>query len=117
MLGSARVDLQFSELGGGVVDVHVFPASQYRMYAFIGLGYALFAAAESSGTFEIRIPTSGARYLVLDHGQGFEESIQDVRVAFRLVGMNPDLLLYGIAFTAVGAVLVLLDRRQKGRSF
>ena len=63
------------------------------------------------------VPTSGIWYLVLDHGQGLEESIQDVRVAFRLAGVNPDLLLYGGAFTTIGAVLVLLDRRQKGKSF
>lgn len=48
VLLSGRVDLQFSELGGGVVDVRVFPASEYRVFAFIGRGYALFTASDSS---------------------------------------------------------------------
>jgi len=117
VLLSGRVDLQFSELGGGVVDVRVFPASEYRVFAFIGRGYALFTASDSSAPSRFSFRRGGSWYLVLDHGQGFEESIQDVRIAFRLAGVNPDLLLYGGAFTAIGAVLVLLDRRQKGRSF
>lgn len=115
LLGSGRVTVAYEELSGRVVDVHVFPASQYRVYAFIGLGYALYSEQGTSGDFAVDLPQAGAYYLVVDHGSGFEETQQDVRLTYRVAGIDPDFLFVGLGMVAAGIGFVVLDLKWAPR--
>ena len=109
---------QFADLTGGVVNVYVFGETQYEWYAFIGLGQTLFSANGSSGTFAIDLPSSGTYYLVFAHGTGSEESRQEVRVSYRVAGIEPEFITVGSALIAPGIALVAVglwirERRHK----
>ncbi|MGQ0797393.1 MAG: hypothetical protein ACT4OI_05985, partial [Methanobacteriota archaeon] len=65
VLTAGRVTAAYEELAGGVVDIHVFPASQYRVYAFVGLGAALYSEQGTSGSFAVDLPQGGTYYLVV----------------------------------------------------
>ena len=106
VLGSSRMSGQFAALTGGVVNVYVFGETQYEWYAFIGLGQTLFSANGSSGTFAIDLPSSGTYYLVFAHGTGSEESRQEVRVSYRVAGIEPEFITVGSALIAPGIALV-----------
>lgn len=112
VLGPGRLAGTFEDVGGRVVDVQVFAERQYRSYEFIGLGYSLFSTRGSAGSFTVDLPGTGTYYLVFDHGAGFEGASQDVRVSYRLLGVEPDFLLAGAAFAAAGIGAVALGLRR-----
>ena len=121
VLGSSRVSGQFADLAGGVVNLYVFGESQYEWYAFIGLGQSLFSANGSSGTFAFHLPSSGTYYLVFAHGAGSEESRQEVRVSYRVAGIEPEFLGVGVPLIAIGIAGVGVglwwrDRQARGRN-
>ena len=115
VLGSSRVSGQFADLAGDVVNLYVFGERQYEVYAFIGLGRSLFSANGSSGSFAIDLPGSGTYYLVFAHGAGSEDSVQDVRVTYRVAGIEPEFIGVGLPLIAVGiaGVGVALWRRDR----
>ena len=115
VLGAGRVSVAYEELSGRVVDVHVFPASQYRVFAFIGLGYALYSEQGTSGSFTVDLPQGGTYHLVVDHGSGFEETRQDVRLTYRVAGIEPAFLLVGLGMVAAGIGFVVLDMKWAPR--
>ena len=106
---------QFADLAGDVVNLYVFGERQYEVYAFIGLGRSLFSANGSSGSFAIDLPGSGTYYLVFAHGAGSEDSAQDVRVTYRVAGIEPEFIGVGLPLIAVGiaGVGVALWRRDR----
>lgn len=121
VLGSSRVSGQFADPAGGVVNVYVFGESQYEWYAFIGLGQGLFSTNGSSGTFSIDLPSSGTYYLVFAHGAGSEEARQEVRVSYRVAGIEPEFLGVGVPLIAIGIAGVALglwwrDRQARGQN-
>jgi len=118
VLGSSRVSGQFADLAGDVVKVYVFGQTQYELYAFIGLGEGLFSVNGSSGSFSTDLPSSGTYYLVFAHGVGSEESAQDVRVSYRVAGIEPEFIGVGLGLIAPGIILVgvglwIRERRRK----
>ena len=115
VLGSSRMSGQFADLAGDVVNLYVFGERQYEVYAFIGLGRSLFSANGSSGSFVIDLPTSGTYYLVFAHGAGSEDSAQDVRVSYRVAGIEPEFMGVGVPLIAIGiaGVSVGLWRREQ----
>ena len=120
VLGSGRMSGQFADLAGDVVNLYVFGERQYEVYAFIGLGRSLFSANGSSGSFAIDLPASGTYYLVFAHGAGSEDSAQDVRVSYRVAGIEPEFMGVGVPLIAIGIAAVSLglwrrDRQARGR--
>ena len=120
VLGSSRVSGQFADLAGDVVNLYVFGERQYEVYAFIGLGRSLFSANGSAGSFAIDLPASGTYYLVFAHGAGSEDSAQDVRVSYRVAGIEPEFMgvgapLIAIGIAAVGIGLWRRDRQARRR--
>ena len=107
---------QFAALAGDVVNLYVFGEKQYELYAFIGWGNGLFSVNGSSGSFATDLPSSGTYYLVLAHGHGSENSAQDVRLSYRVAGIEPDLVGVGTALIAPGIALVGLGLwiRERG---
>ena len=121
VLGSSRVSGQFADPAGGVVNLYVFGETQYEWYAFIGLGQSLFSTNGSSGTFAIDLPSSGTYYLVFAHGAGSEDSRQEVRVSYRVAGIEPEFIGVGVPLIAIGIAGVGVglwwrDRRARGRN-
>jgi hypothetical protein len=106
VLGSSRVSGEFADPAGGVVNVYVFGEKQYELYAFIGLGQSLFSVNGSSGSFAIDLPSSGTYHIVFAHGAGSEDSEQDVRVSYRVAGIEPGFIGVGVALIAPGIALV-----------
>ena len=120
VLGSGRMSGQFADLAGDVVNLYVFGERQYEVYAFIGLGRSLFSANGSAGSFAIDLPASGTYYLVFAHGAGSEDSAQDVRVSYRVAGIEPEFMGVGVPLIAIGIAAVGIglwrrDRQAKGR--
>ena len=118
VLGSSRMSGQFADLAGDVVNLYVFGERQYEVYAFIGLGRSLFSANGSSGSFAIDLPGSGTYYLVFAHGAESENSAQDVRVSYRVAGIEPEFIgvgipLIGAGTASVGVGLWRRDRQTK----
>jgi len=118
VIGSSRMSGQFAALAGDVVNVYVFGEKQYELYAFIGWGYGLFSVNGSSGSFATDLPTSGTYYLVLAHGHGSENSAQDVRVSYRVAGIEPEFITVASALIAPGISLIAIglwmrERRHK----
>jgi hypothetical protein len=118
VLGSSRMSGQFAALAGDVVNLYVFGEKQYELYAFIGWGSGLFSVNGSSGSFATDLPSSGTYYLVLAHGHGSENSLQDVRVSYRVAGIEPEFITVGSGLIAPGIALVALglwmrERRHK----
>ncbi len=117
VLGSSRVSGEFADPAGGVVNLYVFGEKQYELYAFIGLGQSLFSANGSSGTFAIDLPSSGTYHIVFAHGAGSEDSEQDVRVSYRVAGIEPGFIGVGVALIAPGIAFVGVGLwiRERGR--
>ena len=76
---------------------------------------SLFSANGSSGSFAIDLPSSGTYYLVFAHGAGSEDSAQDVRVSYRVAGIEPEFIGVGSALIAPGIALVGLGLRFRER--
>ena len=118
VIGSSRMSGQFAALAGDVVNLYVFGEKQYELYAFIGWGNGLFSLNGSSGSFAIDLPSSGTYFLVLAHGPGSENSAQNVRVSYRVAGIEPEFITVGSGLIAPGIALVGLglwmrERRHK----
>jgi len=118
VIGSSRMSGQFAALAGDVVHLYVFGEKQYELYAFIGWGYGLFSVNGSSGSFAIDLPSSGTYFLVLAHGRGAENSTQDVRVSYRVAGIEPEFITVASGLIAPGIALVAFglwvrERRRK----
>src|SRR5207245_10595497 len=106
------------DLAGDVVNLYVFGERQYQVYAFIGLGRSLFSTNGSSGSVAIDLPSSGTYYLVSAHGAESENSAQDVRVSYRVAGIEPEFIgvgipLIGAGTAGVGVGLWRRDRQTK----
>ena len=70
--------------------------------------------------FAIDLPASGTYYLVFAHGAGSEDSAQDVRVSYRVAGIEPEFIGVGVPLIAIGIAAVGIglwrrDRQAKGR--
>jgi len=115
VIGSSRVSGQFADLAGDVVNLYVFGERQYEVYAFIGLGRSLFSANGSSGSFAIDLPSAGTYFLVFAHGAGSEDSAQDVRVSYRVAGIEPEFIGVGVPLIAVGIASVSLALWRRDR--
>src|SRR3989442_15144416 len=118
VIGSSRMSGQFAAPAGDVVNLSVFGEKQYELYAFIGWGSGLFSVNGSSGSFVTDLPSPGTYYLVLAHGHGSENSPQDVRVSYRVAGIEPEFITVGSGLIAPGIAVVALglwmrERRHK----
>jgi len=118
VIASSRMSGQFAALAGDVVNLYVFGEKQYELYAFIGWGHGLFSVNGSSGSFAIDLPSAGTYFLVLAHGPGSENSAQDVRVSYRVAGIEPEFITVASGLIAPGIALVGLglwmrERRHK----
>src|SRR5439155_11165855 len=77
-----------------------------------------FSVNGSFGSFSTDLPSSGTYYLVFAHGVGSEESAQDVRVSYRVAGIEPEFIGVGLGLIAPGIILVgvglwIRERRRK----
>lgn len=113
VLGPARVEGHFADPTGRPVDFFVFAQSEYDVYAQVGLSEPLFAGQGSGVDFSVPLESSGTYYLVLDHGDGFEWSVQEVRMSVRILGIEPQFLVVGLALIGSGIVAVAMALRRK----
>jgi len=93
----------------------VFGAAQYDSFRLDGTGPSLYSAQGASGSFSADLPGSGAYYLVLAHGDGFQYWGQAVRVSYRVAGIQPELLGIGLPFVAVGIAVVGIGLWHRNR--
>jgi len=116
VLGASRVSGHFADADGGLVNVYVFGETQYKVFAFIGLGDGLYSIEARSGSFSADLPASGTYHLVFAHGDGSEQVAQPVWVSYWVAGIEPALVGVGTAFIAAGIVGVSVGLWRRERS-
>lgn len=115
ILGAGRLEGTFEDVAGRTVDMYVFAARDFPVYEFVGLGNSLYRTQGTAGSFAVGLPGSGTYYLVFDHGTGNEEAPQEVRVSYRLRGIEPEFLQAGLAFVVPGILAVAFGLKVRSR--
>ena len=114
VLGGARLHVEFTAPLGQNIDVFVLDEPNYQTYINGGSVSAVISHLNAQGTtFDVTLPSTGKYYLAFDHGSLYESVDQEVRVTYRLNGIDPTFLVIGVVLIVVAAVLLILAARYR----
>jgi len=101
--------------GGGTVNFFIFDAAQYADYSSGGIAaQSIFTSTGVSGSFSEDLPTTGAYYIVIDHGS--TTAAQAVKLTYKVSGLDLKYLIGGAVLLAIGVVLAVVGLRMKAKA-
>lgn len=106
----------FEVIGTGSVQVFVLTSDQYDEYAWdLVPSDSLDEVEGASGTFSADLPDTSSFYLAVNHDAGYDSVEQEVRMTFKVTGLDLTYLIIGVVILVVGAVLAVLSGRMKAK--
>lgn len=102
-----HVLVEFQAEDGGTVSAFLLSAESYALYQETGLVFfPLEGAMGSVGSLDVRVPEPGTYYLVFVHGPGHAAEAQEVLLRYRVAGIPPPPVDWGLTLTGVAAVVL-----------
>ena len=99
------VQMDFTVTGGSTVDVFILDEAQWNDYSYDGSAASLASASASQGSVSLKVETGGTYYLVIDHGSGYDGSVQEGKTTTNIMGTNANSVILGVVILAVGVLL------------
>ena len=104
----------FTVTSSGTMDFYVLDSSQYGEFSYdLQPSSNMKSIVGASGEFSVDLPSTGSYYMTFNHGSGYENTAQEVKVTFKVSGLDLMFLLGGIVLLAIGAVLSVLGLRMR----
>jgi len=105
---------EFTVTSGGTVHFYILDAGQYDSYMNTGQApSSLFSTTGSASSFSVDLPTTGAYYMVFDHGPGYETVEQTISIEHKVSGLDLKFLIGGAVLLVIGAVASVVGVRMK----
>lgn len=103
-------------VASGTVYFYVLDSAEFNEYGIdLTVSQSMASGNGASGTFSCDLPSPGTYYIVAHHGSGSASSAQDLTVNYKVSGIEMLFFFGGIVLLAVGAVIVVLAMRMKGK--
>ena len=115
LFAGEQVTFSFALQSGGTVDVYLLNAAAYSSYSYdLSVPTSLYANPGAvSGSGSVVIPADGTYYLVLNHGSGSSGSAQSGTMSIQATGLNVTVLATGVTLAVVGIALLALGYRMR----
>ena len=113
---NGHVSGDFEVVDGGPVQVFILTSDQFIEYSWdLAPSDSLFEVQGSSGTFSADLPDTSSYYLAVNHGIGYESIDQEVRITFKVTGLDLTFLIAGAIVLIIGVVSAVFSRRMKAK--
>ena len=101
----------------GSVSIYIFTSDQFQSYSTTGFVGCLYQSYGSSGSFSVNLTGAGTYYIVAEHSRdpSIKSTDQSLGLTYSFSGILLDDLLLGIGVLALGAPIVFMGRRIRGK--
>lgn len=99
----------------GTIDFYIFTKEQFDIFVDTGDADFVYHGSGSSGDFSVSFPTTGVYYIVASHAPAYVDITQQLTLTYVMKGLALTNLLIGIVVLAIGAVLIVIGLKVKGK--
>jgi hypothetical protein len=112
-----HVSGNYTVVGTGTVEVFVLNSAQYAEYAWdLEPSDSLNMSLGATGSFSADLADTSTYYIAVNHGAGYDSMDQQVKLTYKVSGLDLMYLIGGVVVLVIGVVLAVVSMRMKAKA-